>query len=78
MSKLGEIDEPSSFYVFGDAEPSAEKTRSRLPKNPSNGTPEVVIENCSASPERKSPVVSPDAGKPARSNKRIQLQRTST
>ena len=71
VSKLDHIDEPSSFYVFGDAELSVEKTRSRLPKVPSNGTPEVVIENCSTSPERKSPVVSPDTGKPVRPNKRI-------
>ena len=78
MSKLDHIEEPSSFYVFGDAELSVEKTRKRMPKNPSNGTPEVVIENCSTSPERKSPIVSPDTGKPARPNKRIQLQRTST
>ena len=60
-------DEPS-FYVFEDVDPlTIEQHRPKLPKIPSNSTPEVVIENCSTSPERKSQIEnSPEPKKPIR------------
>ena len=72
-------DEPS-FYVFEDVEPPiVEQNRQTLPKIPSNSTPEVVVENCSTSPERKSQIDnSPESKKPIRPSKRGLLQRTST
>ena len=66
-------DEPS-FYVFEDIDPLTIEqhrptlpNRPTLPKIPSNSTPEVVVENCSTSPERKSQIESsPEPKKPIR------------